>query len=105
LTVARKIFSEDEPPANRGLRKRRGRQVAAASEMLTPASVVARRRSIEIPRTMAIRLTNAALNGPVRRATVPGTKSATVIVIAVLATVPIRSCRNRCTDRDSAHKA
>lgn len=58
LHCARKIFSEDELFANRLLAPAAKKRPPskAASAMLTPTSVVAGRRSVQIPRTMAIGL-------------------------------------------------
>ena len=78
----------------------------AASETSTPPSVVAGRRSVQVPWTMAIGLTNAALNGPIGRTTVPGSKSAAVIVIAVVvAVIPIGGRWDRAAGRDCAGDA
>jgi hypothetical protein len=106
LGRTRKILSEHELLAHTqfaAARKRKRPPSEAAPEMLAPPSVVARGRSIQVPRTTAIGLTDAALNGPARLAAVPG--SATVVVIAVMvAVIPIRGCWSRCADCDGADK-
>jgi hypothetical protein len=63
---------------NWGTRPKEKAAEAAASDNLI--SVVALPTSIDVPRTMTIRLTNAALYRPVRRTSIP-CATATVIVI------------------------
>ena len=62
-----------------------GKEKAAEAASGKLKSPVALPPSIEVPRTMAIGLTDATLDCPVRRATVPG--SATVIVIVAVMTM------------------
>jgi hypothetical protein len=89
--------------AGAGAFKRKRPPSEAASEMLAPPAVVA--RSIEVPRTMAIGLTDAALDCPTGLAAVPGSTATILVVIAVMATVPVRGRRRRCADCDGADKA
>src|SRR6266581_5742140 len=52
-----------------------------------------------VPRTMSIRLTDAALDGPVGRAAIPG--AAAIVVVEVVAmTDPVGCSRSRAAERD-----
>jgi hypothetical protein len=91
---------EEQSILTAGGKAKKEKAAEAASEMLH--SVVALPPSIDVPRTIAIGLTDAALYGPTRSATVPCVPSAVVIVIVMMARADVDL---ECRGRDCARNA